>query len=223
MARLRMPGTALVAALLVLVLSAGAQAQWCGDNGVIRFSLAEGDSIVSVLHAEPENGVVLLEVSAWLTDVVPVARAGEAFLHTGGFEFELEVLGAEAFVTSKNVPAQHLDMGQSPTDLQVGLGEGIAIRQGRALLATWTVMFQGKPEDVVFKLKDGPGRSCTTVPGCEDCGPPAVYIGVEGSRQLACFFGAGYVPSYLNPKGEVAQDPVTGSCTFEDVGIFERR
>ena len=61
---------------------------WCGENGLIRFSFVEGDSIVSVLDAgEPVNGVTTFEVYAWLTDIDAVANDGEAFLHLGGMEF----------------------------------------------------------------------------------------------------------------------------------------
>ncbi len=208
---------------LMAMLSGPAAAQWCGENGVIRFSFSEGDSIVSLAQVEPENGVVQLTVYAWLTDVVPVKRDGDAFLSTGGFEFELEVEGARAYVTGKSVPIDHLDMGKTNESLIVGLNPGLTLMNGRVLLAQWSVMFQGKPEDVVFRLRKEPGHSCKTVAGCAECGSPALYIGVEGSEQLTCFFGAGYVPAYLNPTGEIDTTPVHGNCTFEDVGVFERR
>ena len=207
----------------MMLLTGAASAQWCGENGLIRFSLVEGDEIESVRHAEPENGVIQLDVYAWLTDVVPVKRDGEAFLATGGFEFDLVIEGAQAFVLEKKVPIHHLDMGKTNESLIVGLDPGLTLIGGRTMLVQWKVMFQGKPEDVVFRLREDPGLSCKTVDGCVECRSPGLYIGVEGSNQLTCFFGAGYVPAYLNPTGEPDFTPVTGSCGFEDVGVFERR
>ena len=212
---------------LLLALTIGtapvASAQWAGDNGLIRFSFVEGDSLVSTLHREAKNGVTMVDVYAWLTDVVPVALNGEAFLALGGFEFTLSIDGAEAFIVAKDVAAEGLDMGNNNAACIVGLKEGIRIRDERAYLVHWQVMFQGDAQDVVFGLEAGPGQSCTTQEGCAECAPPAIYIGVESSRQIGTFFGAGYARAYLNPTGATDATPVTGSCSYRDVGLFERR
>ena len=214
----------MVAAGLVLAtVPTPAQAQWCGENGLIRFSFAEGDSIVSVVDREPENGVTIIDLYAWLTDVVPMAHDGEAFLSVGGFEMTLVVEGAEAFVLEKTVPIKHLDMGQSSEVCIVGLDPGIRIRNDRVHLIKWKIMFQGDPEDVVFRLETEPGHSCKNLEGCPECGTSALYIGVQGSRQLSMYFGAGCVPAYLNPTGEPDLTPVRGTCGFEDVGVFQPR
>lgn len=209
--------------LLTSALAGTASAQWCGENGLIRFSFVEGDEIVPVATIEPTNGVTIVDVWAWLDQVEPMARQGEAFLATGGFEFELVVDGAEAIVVEKTIPIHHLDMGKSNESCIVGLDPGLSLRGDQVQLVKWKVMFQGEVDDVVFRLKDEVPASCHTVEGCDSCGSPALYIGVEGSNQLTCFFGAGYEPAYLNPTGEVDPTPVRGTCSFADVGVFERR
>lgn len=213
----------LFAGFLLLATPADVSAQWCGENGLIRFSLAPGDSIVSSVHQEPENGVTMVELYAWLTDFVPMAHDGEAFLSVGGFEMTLVVEGAEAFILEKKIPIKNLDMGQTNEVCIVGLDPGLKIRNNQVHLVTWKIMFQGKPEDVVFRLETEPGHSCKTMEGCLKCGSPALYIGVDGSQQLSMFVGAGSAPAYLNPTGEPDFTPVRGTCSFEDVGIFKRR
>ena len=80
-----------------------------GDRArAVRFSFAPGDSLVGVAHVEPENGVTVVEVTAWLTDVDEVARRGDAFLRVGGVELLLEITGAEAFILSISALRHHL-------------------------------------------------------------------------------------------------------------------
>ncbi|MBU8871541.1 MAG: hypothetical protein KOO60_11815 [Gemmatimonadales bacterium] len=212
-----------LAVVLLFIAPSGAEAQWCGENGLIRFSLATGDSIVPVAHQEPENGVTVVDLYAWLSDVVPVARDGEAFMATGGFELTLVVEGAEAVVMEKKVPCKHLDVGQSNEVCIVGLDPGMSIKNGRVNLVQWKVMFQGRPEDVVFRLATEPTHSCKTMPDCVTCQSRGLYIGVDGSGQLSMMFGVGCVPAYLNPNGETDLTPERGPCGFEEVGLFERR
>jgi len=78
----------------------GAEAtDWCGENGVIRFSFAEGEELVQNLETdEPTNGVTMIDLYAWLTDVDDVSREGEKFLRVGGVELKLSIEGAEAFL-----------------------------------------------------------------------------------------------------------------------------
>ena len=213
----------LLAGLLASAGPTAANAQWCGENGLIRFSFDSGDSLVSVIDREPENGVILVDLYAWLTDVIPVARDGEAFMATGGFEFTLVVEGAEAFVLEKNIPIKCLDMGSTNESCIVGLDPGLSIRNGRVHLVHWKIMFQGKPQDVVFKLDPEPGHSCKTVEGCVECRSPGLYIGVEHSGMLTSFFGVGSEPAFLNPTTEPDFTPTRGKHTFEDVGLFKRR
>ena len=208
---------------LLAFFPAPGHAQWCGENGLIRFSFAPGDSLVPVIHQEPENGVTVVDLYVWLTDVVPVAKDGEAFLATGGFEFELEVEGAEAFILEKNVPIHHVDIGKTSESCIVGLDPGLSIKNGSVHLVQWKIMFQGRPEDVRFHLITEPGHSCKTLAGCVECRSPGMYVGVLGSGQLTAFFGAGCVPAYLNPTGEPDFTPDLGLCSFEDVGLFEAR
>jgi hypothetical protein len=217
----------LIALLLGVALLAagasGASAQWAGENGVIRFSFTAGDSIVPVAHLEPQNGVTMVELHTWLTDVVPTARNGEAFMAIGGFELKLVVEGAEAHILGKTVPGNHLDVGPAVNTCIVGLDPGLAIRNGKALLVTWNIMFQGDPKDVVFRLDTEPSHSGKQIDGCKDAGSPGLYIGVETSGMLGTFFGAAGAPAYLNPTKEPDLNAVHGRDSFEEIGLFTRR
>lgn len=217
----------LMAAVLLgsalLPMAAGAST-WCGDNGLIRFSFVEGDSLVSVLeNAEPENGVTTFEVYAWLTDVAQVAVDGEAFLNLGGMEFALEISGAEVFILEQKFPFEALNLGGEMGQVAAGMHPGERIREGRLHLVRWKVMMQGRPENVRIGLKNEGLRTCDTLEGCDKCGPPALYVGNEGSRQQGFVVGAGYVPAWVNPEGEPDQTPVTGTCSWSEVGVLGAR
>lgn len=218
-------GSCMGAALAVLLLPAVAGAStWCGDNGVVRFSFTEGDSLVTVLETgEPENGVTTFEVYAWLTDVAPVAREGEAFLHVGGMELTLDVSGAEAFIIEQEFPSQVMNLGKRMGQIAAGMSPGERIRDGRVMLVRWKIMIQGRPENVRLGLDPAGLQTDKTLEGCQECGPQALYVGNESSRQVGIVFGAGYEPAWINPTGEIDQTPVTGNCSWQDVGVFEAR
>ena len=215
---------ALTAALLAaFLLPAAADASgWSGINGLIRFSFAEGDSLVTVLRTgEPANGVTTFDLYAWLTDVDPVAYDGEAFLHVACVEFKLSITGAEVFILEQDFPSQGLNMGKEMGHVMVALEQGERIRDGKVLLARWKIMIQGRPENVRFDLDPTWLTSCRKDDGCAESEPSALYLGNVNSKLVGKMFGAGYVPSWLNPVGEPDQTPVTGKGTWRDVGIFE--
>ncbi len=221
------PTRAVLAAfvLLGILLPVGATAStWCGDNGLIRFSFVQGDSLVTVLHSEDSgDGVTSFELYAWLTEFEPVAMDGEAFLHVGGFELKLSITGAEAFILEQEFPSKVLNVGKEMGHIAVGLDPGEKIRDNKVFLVHWKVMIQGRPENVRIGLDPAGLMSCTTLEGCPECEPLALYVGNQGSRQLGTMFGAGYVPAWVNPTGEPDQTPVTGKCSWSDVGIFSAR
>jgi hypothetical protein len=197
---------------------------WCGDNGVIRFSFTEGDSLVTVLEtAEPENGVTTFDVYAWLTDITPVAKEGEAFLHLGGMELILDISGAEAFIIEQEFPSQAMNLGKEMGRIAAGMSPGEKIRDGKVMLVRWKIMIQGRPENVRLGLDPSGLQTARTLEGCEECAPQALYVGNESSRQVGIVFGAGYEPAWINPTGEIDQTPVTGKCSWRDVGVFEAR
>ncbi|MCK9996861.1 MAG: hypothetical protein KAH56_11350 [Candidatus Krumholzibacteria bacterium] len=208
----------------VLLPGQAGASTWCGENGLIRFSFVEGDSLVSVLDTgEPVNGVTTFEVFAWLTDVDEVALDGEAFLHLGGMEFKLTITGAEAFILEQTFPSQALNVGQEMGHIAAGLHPGERIRGGKVLLVRWKVMIQGRPENIRLGLDPKGLMSCADLEGCPEGDPQALYVGNESSRHLGNMFGAGYVPSWINPTGEPDQTPVHGKQSWRDVGLFEER
>ncbi len=195
---------------------------WCGENGVIRFSLAAGDSLVEVLETgEAVNGVTTVDVYAWLTDVAEVSRAGEKFLRVGGVEMKLSIEGAEAFLLQQKFPTQVLNVGAEIGTIIAGFVPGQRLNKGSTLIVQWQVMFQGRPENVRFGLDPAGTMSCATVEGCSEASPSAIYVGVESSNQLGAMFGAGYVPAWLNPSDEPDVTPVHCSQSYQDVGLFQ--
>ena len=220
-------GVCLIPAVLLptfLLPTPASASTWCGENGLIRFSFAEGDSIVSVLDTgEPVNGVTTFEVYAWLTDVDAVANDGEAFLHLGGMEFQLTITGAESFILEQVFPSKALNVGRDMGQIAAGLHPGEKIRDGKVLLVRWKVMIQGRPENVRIGLDPAGLMSCAELEGCPEGAPTALYVGNQGSKQVGIMFGAGYVPSWVNPTEEPDQTPVHGKQTWRDVGIFEER
>lgn len=216
------PTVILMAAVLLPVTAFGST--WCGDNGLIRFSFASGDSMVSVLETgEAEGGVTTFDVYGWLTDIDPVAMDGEAFLHLGGLEFNLDITGAEVFLLEQEFPSQALNVGKEMGQIAAGLHPGEKIRDGKVFLVRWKVMIQGRPENLRIGLAATKLKSCVGLEGCEECEPPALYVGNESSRQVGIMFGAGYVPSWVNPTEEPDQTPVTGKKSWSDVGVFSAR
>gem|GEM_PF-1101682 len=210
--------------LMGLIATPALADQWCGENGLVRFSFSEGDSLVSVhTTGEPEGGVTTVDLWAWLTDLDPVSRDEEAFLAVGGFELQLVIDGGEAFILEQNFPGEVLNLGQSMGSCVTGFEVAASLRTGQVQLVHWKIMFQGRPEDVTFRLDPTGLPSCGRVEGCDGSGSSALYIGAEGSRQLDAMFGAGYVPAILNPTGKLSLEPVRGTSTWQDVGTFVAR
>lgn len=208
-----------------LAAPAASASVWCGENGLVRFSFAAGDSVLETLvTGEPEGGVTVVEVAAWLTGVDAVARGGDAFLRVGGAEFKLKVSGADATVIAQEFAEKKaLNVGPVPGQVAVGFHPGARITAGNVLLVRWKVLFQGRPRNVSFGLDPTGLNSCATLAGCPESGTQALYVGADAANQLDCMFGAGYVPAWLNPDGEPDRTPVTGRASWRDVGVFQAR
>ncbi|MBM4131602.1 hypothetical protein FJ250_11355 [bacterium] len=217
----------LAGAVLWLGAAAGPAmaSDWCGENGLVRFSFAAGDSLVETVQTgEPEGGVTIVDVFAWLTDLAPVARRGDAFLRLGGAELKLQVTGAEACVIAQEFPdPKALNVASEPGELAVGFHPGLRVQQGRVLLVHWKLLFQGQPRNARLGLDASQLRSCKTLPGCPEAGTQALYAGADAANQLDSLFGAGYVPAWINPTGEPDRTPVTGKVGWQDVGIYQAR
>ncbi len=218
-------GTILFALGLVLLPAGPAAAShWCGENGLVRFSFVEGDSLVSVADSgDPQGGVTRVDLFAWLTDVAPVANDGEALLAIGGYELTLDIQGAEAFILEQTFPEEGLNVGARSGSVAYGITHGQGLGQAGTLLVHWKLMFQGRPENVRIGLDGSELISCGRTEGCPGSGTQALFIGSASSNQLNLLFGAGYVPAWLNPTGEPDTSPVRGTSTWQDVGIFEAR
>ncbi len=210
---------------MALALTTPARATvWCGENGLIRFSFSEGDSLVSVLDNGPaENGVTRIDLYAWLTDVDGVKHDGEVLTALGAFELSLEITGAEAFILKQEFPSEGFNVGQGQGNIAFGLHSGLGFKHGRTLLVHWQIMFQGRPENVRFGLDPEKLVSCAKTEGCSDGHPQALYVGSASSNLLNMMFGAGYQPAWLNPTAEPDCTPVHGHGTWQEVGVFKPR
>ncbi len=212
--------------MLAFVLSPAsvARAGFCGENGVIRFSFAEGPDLVPVTKVEPgENGVTMIDLYAWLTDVEPLEKDGEAFLGTAALELQLVIEGAEGFILKQDFPQPTRQIGQTLGQCIVGYYPGLKIENGAVQLVHWQIMFQGRPENVVFRLDPGGLMTCERTEGCPGSGVSALYTGTEDSGMIGAIFGAGYQPAYLNFEGEPDLEPIRGKVTWRDVGEFQHR
>ncbi len=213
--------------LMLLVLAVGSSvsaSEWCGENGTIRLSFTAGEELqaVSTMSAG-KKGIIIVDLYAYLTDVDPVKKNGEAFLGIGGLELNLLIEGAEGFITSQEFPVANRSVGRLPGEVVVGLGPGIMLEEDHTQLVHWQVMFQGTPKNVVFRLADEGGISCQRTPGCAEARPYALYTGTNESKQYISIFGTGYVPAYLNFEGDVDLNPQHGNVSWQDLGIYEKR
>jgi hypothetical protein len=214
----------LLVMLSVTTFAFPAQAFFCGENGVVRFSFVEGPELEPVAHIPPgENGVTMVDLYAWLTDVEPLKREGEAFLGISAFELQLVIEGAEGFILKQEYPQDFRQVGKKLGNCIVGLYPGLDFKNQTTQLVHGQIMFQGKPEDVVFRLDPAGMVTCERTPGCVESGVSALYVGTETSNFVGEIFGAGHQPAYLNPTGETNLDEVHGTVSWEDVGRFERR
>jgi len=212
----------LVAALATLPATP-ASAGFCGENGVVRFSFTEGAELQSVSKIEPgENGVTMIDLYAWLTDVQPLKKDGEAFLGIAAFE-RLVIEGAEGFILKQEYPQPTRQVGKKLGNCIVGLSPGLDFENGATQLVHWEIMFQGEVKDVVFRLDPEGLFTCDKTPGCPGSETCALYTGTETSGFVGSIFGAGYQPAFLNPTGEVDLDEVHGKVTWQDAGVFEKR
>lgn len=213
-------------AVLALTLAAfpAVASNWCGENGLVRFSFSEGDSLVPVLFAEPdESGLTRVELYVWLTDVDPVALGGNALLHVGGFEMELACDGAAGSVVGKTFPTKVLDVSDTPWQVMTGLNPNPKLVNGRTFLVKYEIVFEGRPENVRFSVLPGGIGTCATVEGCPGTNAHFIYIGPSYPDMLGEVFSAGYEPAWLNPTGEPDLTPVRGTSTWRDVGRFQAR
>ena len=127
------PIKVLLMALVMTTLTAGVATAsvWCGENGVVRFSFAEGEELVEVFDAgEPVNGVTTVDIYAWLSDVDLVAEDGEKFLRVGGFELQLTIEGAEGFILKQEFPTQALNVGRKVGSIAAGMVPGQRLKDG---------------------------------------------------------------------------------------------
>ncbi|HPF71326.1 MAG TPA: hypothetical protein PLQ13_11695, partial [Candidatus Krumholzibacteria bacterium] len=164
----------LALAALATAAAPAAASHWCGENGLIRFSFAEGDTLVPVAHVEPDqDGVTRVTLQVWLTDVEPMAHDGEALLGVGGFELALEVEGGEVFIADRIFPSMAMNVAKDEWGIVTGLNPNPRLEDGRALLVTYKLMFMGRPENVRFGIRPEGLYSCPTVDGCAGSGTRA--------------------------------------------------
>lgn len=216
--------TLVLTTCLTTLVGTTALAGFCGENGVVRFSFVEGPQLQPVATVEAgENGVTMVDLYAWLTDVTPLKKNGEAFLGISAFELQLVIEGGEGFILKQDYPQAHRQVGQKLGNCIVGLYPGLDFTEGGTQLVHWQIMFQGTPENVVFRLDPAGMVTCERTPGCEESGVSALYAGTETSGFVGSIFGAGYQPAYLNPTAEVDLEDVHGTVTWQDVGEFELR
>jgi hypothetical protein len=200
-----------------------AQAGWCGENGIVRLSFTPGPDLTPVAQVEPENGVTMVDLYAWLTDVTPLKKDGEAFMGTAAVEFTMVIDGAEGFIIKEEFPQQSYQMGKEPGSVIVGLSPGLRIQDGATELVHWQIMFQGKPENVVFRLDPDQLLSCGRTEGCPGSGVSALYTGTEDGQSLGSIFGAGHQRAYLNYSGKPDLEPIHGTVSWQDVGEYQLR
>lgn len=216
----------LLTCLLLAVVAAvpAAASVWCGENGIIRFSFVAGDSLVSVWDSGPaEGGVTKVDLYAWLTDVQSVQHEGEVLMAIGGYELNLKITGAEAYILSQEFPAAGFNVGQKLGNIAYGLGSGLSVAKGATQLVHWKLMFTGRPENVRFDLVPDGLQSCMKTEGCPESGTHALYVGATSTHLLEMLSGAGYEPAWLNPTGEVDQTPVVSAETWQKVGVYGSR
>ena len=211
---------------LMLAGCAAVQASdWCGENGLVRLSFTEGSDLQGVKTVEAaEKGVTTVDLYAYLTDMDPVKLNGEAFLGIAAVEFTLLIEGAEGFIISQEFAMANRTVGRRPGEVMVGFDPGLSAKTGSAEVVHWKIMFQGTPQNVVFRLDPDALLSCQRTAGCPEGAPYALYTGNDACKQMGSIFGAGYVPAYLNySMAEPDLSPVHGKQTWQDVGLYEGR
>lgn len=224
--------TILAAGVLVILLAAAISlapqravaSNWCGENGVVKLRFGETADGPATLEAVPDTlGFTRVLVTAWLTEVEPVAVGGEAVLQIGGYEMQLQVTGAEPLAVRKLHAEGIIDLAREPLGCLVGLNGALDIVADGVKLVTWEIVFQGEVGDVGFVLQPEGILTCATTEGCQGSGTRALYIGSADARQLAEVFGAGCAPAWLNPTEEPDLTVQRGSSSWRDVGRLTAR
>ncbi|RKZ19360.1 hypothetical protein DRQ50_02190 [bacterium] len=207
---------------VLAVAAASTASTWCGENGVIRFSFDQDDTTSTTLQVEPDDqGVTRVTVRVWLTDVDPVALDGVSCEAIGGYEFKLLIEGAEVFITNVALPEDAMNLVGKHLTYVVGLRKSLGINDGKVLLGTWQLAFQGQPSNVRLGIAPEGVMSCADMSGCHESGTRALYIGSSEAGQLEMIFGAGCQPAWINPTGDVATTAERGASTWQDVGLAE--
>jgi hypothetical protein len=180
---------------LTLLTAPSARAAWCGENGTVRLSFTPGPQLKPVATIEPgDNGLTTVDLYAWLTDVERLQRDGVEFEGLSAFELHLVIEGAEGFIIKQEYSQEVRQVGKKPGNCIVGLYPGLYFTEGAVQLVHWQIMFQGQPENVVFRLDAGALITCDRTPGSQ--------------------------PAYLNPSGDPDLTESHGTVTWRDVGRF---
>lgn len=208
----------------LLLMAGAAQAQWCGENGVIKLSFTEAPSLQSVATVPAgDKGVTIVDLYAYLTGVEPLQKDGEAFVAIAGLEMTLLIEGAEGFITAQDFPMKNRSVGRRPGEVIAGMYPGISLDQKQTQLVHWQILFQGHPQNVVFRLDPDGGVTSKRTPGVREAHPYALYTGTEASKQVGSIFSAGYVPAYLNYSGKPDLTPLRGKVTWQEAGVYQKR
>jgi hypothetical protein len=194
---------------------------WCGQNGVVRLSFTQAETLQSVTTVAPgENGVTLVDVWAYLDEVEPMERDGEVFLAIGGFELKLVIEGAPGSIVKQEFPFPRLNIGPELGFCVVGIDPSARLVKGRTELVHWQVMFPQPPQKVVLRLDPDSVPSCKTVEGCPGSGSFAIYTGTVDADQVSDLFGTGCVPAYLNWPQAPEVKALRGTSSWRDVGVY---
>ncbi len=222
--RNRMILTVILALAAMGMASSALATVWCGENGVVRLSFTEGKPLDAVREITVgEKGVTTIDLYAYLSDMDPLQKDGEAFLSLSALEMTLVIEGGEGFFTGQEFPMANRSLGRRPGEIIAGFYPGLPVTNEGTLLVHWQILFQGTPQNVVFKLDSKAGVTAERSPEIKEAGSFALYTGSESSQQLGDLFGAGYVPAYLNFEGEADLTPLKGKVSWQKAGVSEKR
>ncbi len=218
------PRIPLLILCVFMLAGSAAGSEWCGENGVVRLSFTPGPELQAVRHATSgDKGITMVDVYAYLTDLTPLQKNGEAFLGLGALEMNLLITGAEGFITSQEFPVANRSIGRKPGEVIAGFSPGIRLTEGPVELVHWKVMFQGRPEDVVFRLDTADGLTAQRTEGMAGLGCSALYTGMRDLGQIGDIFGDGGVPAYLNPQKEPDLRVRHSKLSWRQVGRYQAR
>jgi len=210
--------------VMLLMVVGTAYAEFCGENGVIRFSFTREGELQSVATAEPSAGnLTIVELFAFLDEVEPVQYNGDAFLAVGGFEMKLVIEGAEGDILEQGFPGKIMNVGPENGWCLVGIDGSEKIENGRAFLARWKIAFVGEPKNVRFSLDPEGLVSCRAREDCAATGTQGLYVGSASSKQLDLIVGTGCAPAYLNWEGEPDLTPIHSNIHWTEAGVLDPR